>query len=87
MQAGCRLSLTKRRFIGPTSMDAEVACIMANVAMCKRGSLAYDPFTGTASILVACAYFGATTLGGDMDIRVLRGDKRGWLMSKQFMPL
>ena len=32
-----------------------------------------DPFCGTGSMLVAAACFGATTIGGDIDIRILRG--------------
>ena len=31
---------------------------MANMAGLKRGQLAFDPFAGTASILVALAHFG-----------------------------
>lgn len=32
-----------------------------------------DPFVGTGSILVACANFGAFTVGTDIDTRVLKG--------------
>ena len=38
----------------------------------QRGHLVYDPFVGTGSILVAAAYYGAYTLGADIDIRVVR---------------
>ncbi len=35
----------------------------------------YDPFTGTGSILLAAAFFGAMTMGADIDMRVLRDGK------------
>lgn len=37
-----------------------------------RGSLVFDPFVGTGSILVAAAHRGARTLGTDIDMRVLK---------------
>ena len=37
------------------------------------GKLIIDPFTGTGSLLVTCSHFGAITMGGDVDPRVLRG--------------
>ena len=36
--------------------------------------LAYDPFVGTASILVALTQLGAVCMGSDIDPRVLRGE-------------
>ena len=51
--------LTRRNYIGPTSMDAEVAFIMANQAKVQRGTLCLDPYVGTGSLLVAAAVFGA----------------------------
>mmetsp|Transcript_24031 Transcript_24031/g.33078 ORF Transcript_24031/g.33078 Transcript_24031/m.33078 type:complete len:476 (+) Transcript_24031:158-1585(+) len=67
--------LSNRRYIGPTSMDVELAVIMCNMVGARRGRVVYDPFTGTGSILVAAAHFQATTLGSDIDIRVLRDGK------------
>jgi tRNA G10 N-methylase Trm11 len=52
------LDLKKRLYLGPTSLDPSLAIIMANMAGVKRGHLAFDPFAGTASILVALAHFG-----------------------------
>lgn len=37
-------NLKKRRYIGTTSMDAEVSLLMANQALASPGSLVYDPF-------------------------------------------
>uniref|UniRef100_T1IPG6 tRNA (guanine(10)-N(2))-methyltransferase TRMT11 n=1 Tax=Strigamia maritima TaxID=126957 RepID=T1IPG6_STRMM len=68
-----QLSLKKRMFIGNTSMDAQLALIMANQAKITKGSLVLDPFVGTGSILVAAAYFGAYVVGTDIDYLVIHG--------------
>ena len=70
-----RYSLKSRPYIGPTSMDVEVAFIMGNVGLARRGALVYDPFVGTGSLLVPAAHFGAVTLGADIDIRVVQHGK------------
>mmetsp|Transcript_41008 Transcript_41008/g.68660 ORF Transcript_41008/g.68660 Transcript_41008/m.68660 type:complete len:488 (-) Transcript_41008:449-1912(-) len=64
--------LPRRSYIGPTSMDAELSLLMCNMAGVRKGSLVYDPFVGTGSILVAAAHFGAVTWGADIDIRIIR---------------
>lgn len=69
--------LSKRAYLGPTSMDAELSLIMASLAQIQSGSIVYDPFVGTGSILVACALRGAShCIGSDLDVRVLRGKHR-----------
>ena len=55
------------------SLDPSLAFIMSNLALVKRGDFAFDPFVGTASILVSLAHLGCTTFGADIDPRVLRG--------------
>eukprot|EP00775_Hariotina_reticulata_P006648 gene6648-6873_t len=64
-----------RAYIGPTSMDPEVAFLMTNMAQVKRHSLVLDPYVGTGSILVAAAARGAYTMGADIDIRVIKRGK------------
>lgn len=71
-----KYDLKKRRYISTTSMDSELALITANLALAGPGKLCYDPFTGTGSFPIACAHFGATVLGSDIDGRSIRG-KRG----------
>lgn len=66
-------SLTKRTYLGPTSMDAELSFIMTNLAQVDKGSFVIDPFVGTGSILLSCAIRGAFCMGTDIDLRVLRG--------------
>ena len=69
------LTLKKRAYIGPTSMDTELALIMANMGQVTPCDFVLDPFVGTGSILIPCAAFGAFTFGTDIDIRILRGKK------------
>jgi len=68
-----RFSLKSRAYLGPTSMDAELSFVMANLAGVGQSSVVLDPFVGTGSILVSCAARGAYCVGTDIDIRVLRG--------------
>ena len=56
------LDLKKRLYLGPTSLDPSLAMIMANMGGVRKGHLAFDPFAGTASILVALAHFGMRIL-------------------------
>lgn len=69
-------SLKKRDYIATTSMDAELALLTANITLAQPGKLFYDPFVGTGSLPIACAHFGALTLGSDIDGRSIRGTKR-----------
>eukprot|EP00475_Leptophrys_vorax_P030898 TRINITY_DN46631_c0_g1_i2.p2 TRINITY_DN46631_c0_g1~~TRINITY_DN46631_c0_g1_i2.p2 ORF type:complete len:395 (-),score=116.58 TRINITY_DN46631_c0_g1_i2:1665-2849(-) len=69
-------ALNAREYIGTTSTKAELAFIMANQALVQPGDLVYDPFVGTASIIISCAVFGATVFGSDIDIRVIKGNEK-----------
>jgi tRNA (guanine10-N2)-methyltransferase len=66
-------ALTDRHHIGTTSMDPKLSLICANMAWARPNALMYDMFAGTCSLLIACAHFGAYTLGTEIDGRVLRG--------------
>jgi len=66
-------SLKTRPYIGPTSMPADMAFLYANQALAEPSKLVYDPFVGTGSLLVACAHFGATVVGSDLDWKILHG--------------
>lgn len=66
-------NLKKRGYLGTTSMDAELSLVMSNFAHITNGSLVYDPFVGTGSLLCTAAFFGAYALGSDIDGRQLRG--------------
>eukprot|EP00536_Pseudo-nitzschia_multiseries_P012893 jgi/Psemu1/209881/e_gw1.514.22.1 len=66
-------SLKSRPYLGPTSMDAELSFVMTSLGKVRTGTIVYDPFVGTGSILLSCALRGAYCIGSDIDIRVLRG--------------
>uniref|UniRef100_A0A7S1PXZ3 tRNA (guanine(10)-N(2))-methyltransferase n=1 Tax=Neobodo designis TaxID=312471 RepID=A0A7S1PXZ3_NEODS len=68
-----RFSLKARRYIGTTSMPPELTFLMANLARIRKNDLVVDPFAGTGATLLSAAFFGASTMGFDMDGRVLRG--------------
>ncbi|KAF7728275.1 hypothetical protein EC973_006449 [Apophysomyces ossiformis] len=68
-----KYNLKKRKYLGTTSMDAELSLVMANQALAGPGKLVYDPFVGTGSFLFTCAHFGSYTLGSDIDGRQIRG--------------
>ncbi|EFO62439.1 RNA methylase, putative [Giardia lamblia P15] len=77
--------LPDRIFLGPTSMDHELAFIMCEVAGVKPGDIVCDPFAGTCSILISAASYGCITIGGDLNIRVLRGKNTGENFSRNFL--
>ncbi|WBW71966.1 tRNA (guanine-N2-)-methyltransferase catalytic subunit Trm11 [Schizosaccharomyces osmophilus] len=68
-----KFDLKRRNYIGITSFDAELSLITAQMAMAMPGKLVYDPFVGTGSFLYTCSYFGAFTMGSDIDGRQMRG--------------
>jgi tRNA (guanine10-N2)-methyltransferase len=70
------LSLKKRKFIGNTSMDAQLSLLMANQGLVRPGDFVYDPFVGTGSLLVSAAKFGAFVLGSDIDYMTLHAKSK-----------
>ena len=72
-----RFDLKKRHYIGPTSTCAELASLMSNQILARDGMLVWDCFVGTGSLLVAAAAHGAVCVGSDIDMRVLKGLKKG----------
>ena len=71
------LDLKKRRYLGPTSMEAHMSLIMCNMikAERERGGPVLDPFCGTGSVLLAAAELGCFTCGFEIDPRVLEFGK------------
>ncbi|KAF4316857.1 hypothetical protein BBO99_00006304 [Phytophthora kernoviae] len=66
-------TLKRRAYIGPTSMESEMALLMSNMALVQPSDLVIDPFVGTGSVLIPCGTHGAMCYGTDIDIRVLLG--------------
>ena len=42
-----KYALRDRKMIGNTSMDPEMAFLMANAAMLRKGSVMFDPYVGS----------------------------------------
>eukprot|EP00736_Rhodelphis_marinus_P011625 Rmarinus@m.7277 len=76
-----KYTLKQRKYCGPTSMDAELAFLMANQALVRSGSYVCDPYVGTASVLVGCTVFGALCVGSDLNMVILKG--RSWKKKKE----
>ncbi|CAN6674860.1 tRNA (guanine(10)-N2)-methyltransferase [Trichomonascus vanleenenianus] len=70
-----KYDLRRRKYIGTTSFDAELASVTCNIAQLSPGKFMYDPFAGTGSFLVAAGHCGALTVGSDIDVRMIKGKK------------
>eukprot|EP00520_Triparma_pacifica_P001586 CAMPEP_0118672118 /NCGR_PEP_ID=MMETSP0785-20121206/22367_1 /TAXON_ID=91992 /ORGANISM="Bolidomonas pacifica, Strain CCMP 1866" /LENGTH=307 /DNA_ID=CAMNT_0006567053 /DNA_START=87 /DNA_END=1007 /DNA_ORIENTATION=+ len=70
---GEKYKLTKRKYLGPTSMDNEISMVMCLAGLVGKTSYVCDPFVGTGSILFTATVMGAQTIGMDIDTRVLLG--------------
>ena len=73
-----KYNLKDRLYIGPTSLDCELSFLMCNQGHVKNGSIIFDPFCGTGSLLISAAHYGAITYGSDIDIRVLKGYNKNY---------
>ena len=69
-----QFELKKRLYLGPTSLDHSLAFLLSNIAQVRHNDVVYDPFVGTASILIAMAHYGCLCFGSDIDTRVLHGN-------------
>jgi tRNA (guanine10-N2)-methyltransferase len=65
-----KLNLKTRPYLGPTSLVPELGLLMANQAKVQP---VLDPFVGTGGIAIPATELGGFVLGGDIDIRVLKG--------------
>lgn len=71
-----KLSLKTRKFIGNTTMDPQLALLMANQAMVCPGDVVLDPFVGSGSLLVSAAQFGGFVVGADIDFLMLHAKNK-----------
>ena len=62
-----RLNIKDRKYIGNTTMDPQLALLMANLAQVEKDKVVMDPFVGTGSLIIAAAEFGGMVIGADMD--------------------
>ncbi|XP_052809665.1 tRNA (guanine(10)-N2)-methyltransferase homolog [Mya arenaria] len=68
--------LQKRHFIANTSMDAGLSMVMSNLGQVQSGTLIFDPFVGSGSLLVSAAAQGAFVMGADIDYLLLHAKSR-----------
>lgn len=69
----CAIHLPMQAATAPPRQACPLLRIIAGcLAQVRRGSLVFDPFVGTGSILIAAAARGALTLGADIDMRVIK---------------
>lgn len=66
-------ALSERHVLGPTTLDNDLAFIMANIAGITQNTVVMDPFCGTGGLLVSATVRGGRCMGCDLDSRVLRG--------------
>lgn len=71
-----KYALPSRKYIGPTSIPADLGFLFATQCLASPGKLIYDPFVGTGSLLINCSVFGAAVVGSDFDWRILHGRQR-----------
>lgn len=62
-------------------MDSSLAFLMCNLAKLRSGHFVMDPFCGTCSILISASAMGAYCIGGDLDIKILRGKEKTYVDS------
>lgn len=68
----------KKPFFHPSAMPPKLARCMVNLAKPKAGSLVFDPFCGTGSILIEAALMGCQVLGMDIQRRMARGSLKNF---------
>ncbi|EPB68909.1 hypothetical protein ANCCEY_12004 [Ancylostoma ceylanicum] len=64
--------IKKRRYIGNTTMDPELAFIQSNISSVKTDDLVLDPFVGTGGLLLPAAHFGAYVVGTEINYQIAR---------------
>eukprot|EP00927_Polykrikos_kofoidii_P075094 TRINITY_DN7114_c0_g1_i1.p1 TRINITY_DN7114_c0_g1~~TRINITY_DN7114_c0_g1_i1.p1 ORF type:complete len:687 (-),score=146.36 TRINITY_DN7114_c0_g1_i1:152-2212(-) len=78
-----RYDLANRAVLGPTTLDNQLAFIMANCACAQGGQVSMDPFCGTGGLLIALSHFGTRVVGGEIDVRVVKGWRVAYLKNKK----
>jgi tRNA (guanine10-N2)-methyltransferase len=76
-------ALPDRPVLGPTSLDNDLAFLMANVAEIDSGKFVLDPFCGTGGLLISATACGEVPqMGTDIDVRVLEGECVAYIKNK-----
>ncbi|KAL6738543.1 hypothetical protein Aduo_012083 [Ancylostoma duodenale] len=64
--------IKKRRYIGNTTMDPELAFIQSNISSVKNDDLVLDPFVGTGGLILPAAHFGAYVVGTEINYQIAK---------------
>lgn len=65
----------KKPFFYPGVLMPKLALALVNIARTKEGSIFLDPYCGTGGIMVEAGLIGASTLGCDVQRKILMGAK------------
>ncbi|MBW6518368.1 MAG: methyltransferase [ANME-2 cluster archaeon] len=65
----------KKPFFYPGVLMPKLALALVNIARAKEGSVLLDPYCGTGGILVEAGLIGTSTLGCDVQRKILMGAK------------
>lgn len=69
-----RYALKERPFCVPTTMETELALLMASLARCRPGARVLDPCCGSGGLLLSAAALGCRSMVGlDVDADALAG--------------
>ncbi|BHF78150.1 tRNA methyltransferase 11 [Sparganum proliferum] len=71
-----KFDLSKRTYLGNTTMDVRLAGIIANACLARRGDVVWDPFLGTGGMVLATSVWGAYGAGCDIDYALVHGKGR-----------
>lgn len=66
----------KKPFFHPSALPPKLARVMVNLAQPRASDLVFDPFCGTASILIEAGLIGCRTVGCDVKKRMAKGSLR-----------
>ncbi len=65
-----------RAFFSPVSLSPRYARGLLNLCGVSRGSRVLDPFCGTGGIVIESLLLGASTVGSDIDPRMIEGTRK-----------
>lgn len=78
-----KYAVSNRVAVGNTSMDAELCLFMTNLAQARAGSLVFDPFCGTGSMLLTSAHFQSMVIGSDISWNVMMAKGKSARMGQE----
>ncbi|KAL3308403.1 tRNA methyltransferase 11, partial [Cichlidogyrus casuarinus] len=71
-----KYNLSKRTYLGNTSMNVCLAGIAANLALTRKNDIVFDPFLGSGGCVLAASVWGSLGFGSDIDYALIHGIDR-----------